>query len=179
MKLTTPLTDEAVAQLKIGDKVLLSGVIYTARDAAHKRMVDDIKSGKPPFDLKGQVIYYVGPTPERPGEVIGSAGPTTAYRMDAYTPFLLERGLKATIAKGERAPAVIDAMKKFKAVYLVATGGAAALIRGCIKKAQVIAYPDLGPEAVRRLEVLDFPLTVANDICGNDLFKEGVNKYKR
>lgn len=179
IKLTTPLTDEVVAKLKIGDKVLLSGVVYTARDAAHKRMVDDITKGKPPFDLKGQVIYYVGPTPERPGEVIGSAGPTTAYRMDAYTPFLLERGLKATIAKGERAPAVIEAMKRFKAVYFVATGGAAVLIRECIKKAEVIAYADLGAEAIRRLEVLDFPLTVANDIYGNDLFKEGVAKYKR
>jgi fumarate hydratase subunit beta len=178
MKLTTPLTDDVLAKLKIGDKVLLSGVIYTARDAAHKRMVDDIQNGKPPFELTGQVIYYVGPTPERPGEVIGSAGPTTAYRMDAYTPFLIERGLKATIAKGERSQAVIDAMKKHKAVYLVATGGAAVLIRECIKKAQVIAYPDLGPEAIRRLEVLDFPLTVANDIYGNDLFKEGVAKYR-
>ena len=186
IKLTTPLTDETVSQLKIGDKIGLSGIIYTARDAAHQRLCDEIKKAraekrepKLPFDLKGQVIYYVGPSPAKPGQVIGSAGPTTSYRLDAYTPFLLEYGLKATIGKGMRSKEVIDALIKYKAVYFAATGGAAVLLAQCIKSAQVIAYEDLGPEAIRKLEVEDFPLTVVNDIYGNDLYKEGVKQYAR
>ncbi|MDI6788949.1 MAG: Fe-S-containing hydro-lyase [Planctomycetota bacterium] len=185
MKMNTPLTDQIVEKLHIGDKIMLSGVLYTARDAAHQRLFDEIgkarlekRSPVLPFDLAGQIIYYVGPTPPKPGEVIGSAGPTTAYRMDVYTPLLLERGLKGTIAKGERSAEVISAMKKYKAVYFVAVGGAGALLRNHIIKADVIAYEDLGAEAVRKLEVKDFPLIVANDIYGNDLFKEGVQRYR-
>ncbi|MEK7310314.1 MAG: Fe-S-containing hydro-lyase [Planctomycetota bacterium] len=181
-----PLTDQVVEKLHIGDKVLLSGVIYTARDAAHKRIFDEIQSArtekrppKLPFDLKSAVIYYVGPTPAKPGQVIGSAGPTTAYRMDPYTPTLLELGLKATIAKGQRSEAVLEAMKKYKAVYFVAVGGAGALLSERIIKAEVIAYDDLGAEAVRRLEVKDFPVTVANDMHGGDLFKVGVEQYAK
>ncbi|MEW6026915.1 MAG: Fe-S-containing hydro-lyase [Planctomycetota bacterium] len=186
MIIQTPLTDPVIEKLHIGDKVLLTGVIYTARDAAHKRIFDEIQLARAekrppelPFDLKGAVIYYVGPTPAKPGQVIGSAGPTTAYRMDAYTALLLELGLKASIAKGNRSVAVIEAMKKYKAVYFVAVGGAGALLRERIVKADVIAYDDLGAEAVRKLEVKDFPLTVANDIYGGDLFKVGVKQYAR
>jgi fumarate hydratase subunit beta len=186
MQIQIPLTDEVIEKLRIGDKVLLTGVIYTARDAAHQRLFDEIqkaasfnRSPNLPFDLKGQVIYYVGPTPERPGEVIGSAGPTTAYRMDVYTPLLLELGLKATIAKGERSRAVKEAMKQYKAVYFVAVGGAGALLKELVIKSQIIAYNDLGAEAIRRLEVKDFPLTVANDIYGGDLFEQGIKQYAR
>ena len=179
-KLTTPLNDEDVTKLKAGDIVYLSGVIYTARDAAHKRLVDLIKEGKElPFDLKGAVIYYVGPTPPKPGEPIGSAGPTTSYRMDPYAPTLIERGLKGMIGKGKRNNAVIEACKKYKAVYFGATGGAAALIAKAIKKAEVIAYPELGPEAVRRLEVENFPVVVVNDTYGNDLYEEGRKQWEQ
>lgn len=179
IRITPPLTDADVLGLKVGDKVLITGVIYTARDAAHKRLIDLIEKGEAlPFDLKGQFIYYVGPTPPRPGEVIGSAGPTTSGRMDAYTPTLLSLGLKGAIGKGQRSEEVIDALKEHKAVYLAAVGGAAALIRKSIKKAEVIAYEDLGPEAIRKLTVEDFPAIVANDCHGGDLFKEGVKKYK-
>ncbi|GAX87321.1 fumarate hydratase subunit beta [Lebetimonas natsushimae] len=173
-KLTTPLTDEDVEKLKAGDIVYLSGVMYTARDAAHKRIVDLILNGEePPFDLKGAVIYYVGPTPPKPGEPIGSAGPTTSYRMDPYAPILIEHGLKGMIGKGKRNQAVKESCKKHKAVYFGATGGAAALIAKAIKKAEIIAYPELGPEAVRRIEVEDFPVVVINDVYGNDLYEEG------
>jgi len=173
-KLTTPLSDEDVSKLKSGDIVYLSGVMYTARDAAHKRLVDLILSGEElPFDVKGTVIYYVGPTPPKPGNPIGSAGPTTSYRMDPYAPILIEHGLKGMIGKGKRNEAVKDACKKYKAVYFGATGGAAALIAKAIKKAEVIAYPELGPEAVRRIEVEDFPVVVVNDTYGNDLYEEG------
>ncbi len=173
-KLTTPLSDEDVSKLKAGDIVYLNGVLYTARDAAHKRLVDLILNGEElPFDLKGAVIYYVGPTPPKPGEPIGSAGPTTSYRMDPYAPILIEHGLKGMIGKGKRNQAVRDACKKYKAVYFGAVGGAAALIAKAIKKAEVIAYPELGPEAVRRIEVEDFPVVVVNDIYGNDLYEEG------
>lgn len=184
MKITAPLTGEMLAKLKIGDKVLLSGIIYTARDAAHKRLVETINQARSekrppnlPFDLKGQIIYYVGPAPAKPGQVIGSAGPTTSYRMDAYAPLLMEEGLKGMIGKGMRSQAVIEAMKKYQAVYFAAVGGAGALLAKAIKKAEVIAYDDLGPEAIRRLEVEDFPVTVVNDIYGNDLFKQGTGKY--
>ncbi|MFH1783909.1 MAG: Fe-S-containing hydro-lyase [bacterium] len=179
IKLTTPLSDKDITRLKIGDKVLLSGVIYTARDAAHSRLVELIDKGQElPFDMKGQVIYYVGPTPAKGDRVIGSAGPTTSYRMDDYTPALLDKGIKATIGKGPRGSKVIEAMKKNKAVYFAALGGAGALLCRHIKKAEVIAYEDLGPEAIRKLEVEDFPVIVANDTSGNDLYIEGPKKYK-
>jgi fumarate hydratase subunit beta len=180
IRLTTPLADEDVEKLHIGDKVLLSGVLFTGRDAAHKRLFDLINEGKElPIDLKGQVIYYVGPTPAKPGRPIGSAGPTTSYRMDPYSVKLMELGLKGMIGKGNRSQEVIEAMKRYKAVYFGATGGAGALLAKRIKKAEVVAYPDLGPEAVRRLEVEDFPVTVINDTQGNDLYQEGIQQYSQ
>ena len=180
IKLTTPLKNEDIEKLKIGDKVLITGVIYTGRDAAHKRLIDLVKEGKPlPFDVKGQIIYYVGPSPSKPGDPIGSAGPTTSYRMDAYSPKLIELGLKGMVGKGNRAQPVIEAMKKHKAVYFGATGGAGALIAKSIKKADIIAYEDLGPEAIRRMEVVDFPVIVINDVKGNDLYEEGAKKYRK
>jgi fumarate hydratase subunit beta len=178
IRLTTPLSTQDVEKLSIGDKVLLSGVLYTGRDAAHKRLFDLIADGKElPIDIQGQVIYYVGPTPAKPGKPIGSAGPTTSYRMDSFAPKLIELGLKGMIGKGNRSQAVIDAMKQHKAVYFGATGGAGALIAKKIKKAEIVAYPDLGPEAIRRLEVEDFPVTVVNDTKGNDLYVEGIKRY--
>jgi fumarate hydratase subunit beta len=178
IRLTTPLTSEDVEKLHIGDKVLLSGVVFTGRDAAHKRLLELLTEGKElPIDVKGQVIYYVGPTPAKPGKPIGSAGPTTSYRMDLYSPRLIELGLKGMIGKGNRSQGVIDAMKRYKAVYFGATGGAGALLAKRIKKAEIIAYPDLGPEAIRKLEVEDFPVTVINDTKGNDLYQEGIKRY--
>jgi fumarate hydratase subunit beta len=178
IRLTTPLSTQDVEKLNIGDKVLLSGVLYTGRDAAHKRLFDLITDEKElPIDIQGQVIYYVGPTPAKPGKPIGSAGPTTSYRMDSFAPKLIELGLKGMIGKGNRSQAVIDAMKQYKAVYFGATGGAGALIAKRIKKAEIVAYPDLGPEAIRRLEVEDFPVTVVNDTKGNDLYVEGIKRY--
>ncbi len=175
----SPLDEATVESLRAGDQVLISGVLYVARDAAHKRMVDALDQGKPlPFVLKGQTIYYMGPAPASPGQPIGSAGPTTSGRMDAYTPRLLAEGLKAMIGKGERSPAVKDAMKKYRAVYLAATGGAGALISKSIRKSEVIAYPELGAEAVLRLAVEDFPAVVVNDIYGDDLYKEGRDRYR-
>ncbi len=180
VKLTSPLTDQDVLQLAIGDTVLVSGVIYTARDAAHKRLVDLLAKGEPlPMDIAGQIMYYVGPSPARPGRVIGAAGPTTSYRMDSYAPTLIKLGLKAMIGKGKRAPEVIEAMKTYKAVYLGATGGAGALISQRIKTAEVIAFPELGPEAIHRLEVEDFPTIVINDCQGRDLYEQGVREYRR
>ena len=180
VKLTTPLTDQDVLQLVIGDTVLVSGVIYTARDAAHKRLVDLLAAGEPlPMELAGQIMYYVGPSPARPGRVIGATGPTTSYRMDSYAPTLIKLGLKAMIGKGKRAPAVLGAMKAYKAVYLGATGGAGALISQRIKAAEVIAFPELGPEAVHRLEVENFPTIVINDCQGRDLYEQGVRQYRR
>ncbi len=180
IRITPPLTDEDVEKLRAGDRVLVTGTLYTARDAAHKRLVELMdKGGELPFDPKGQIIYYVGPTPPKPGQVIGSAGPTTSGRMDPFTPKLLALGLKATIGKGLRSPEVIEAMKEHKAVYMAAVGGAAALIARSIKKAEVIAYEELGPEAVRKLEVEEFPAIVVNDMHGGDLFKQGVEKYKK
>jgi len=179
-KMTAPLTDEDIEKLKIGDIVYLSGTIYTARDAAHKKLVDLLSEGKElPFDLTGSVIYFVGPTPPKPGEPIGSAGPTTSYRMDSYSPILIEQGQKAMIGKGKRNQAVKDACVKYKAVYFGATGGAGALIAKRIKKAEVIAYPELGPEAIRKLEVEDFPVTVVNDSYGGDLYEEGRKKWAK
>jgi len=180
IRLKTPLSDADVEKLKAGDKVLLNGVIYTGRDAAHKRLYDLLMEGKPlPIEVKGQVIYYVGPAPAKPGQVIGSAGPTTSGRMDAYSPKLIEIGLKGMIGKGMRKKEVVEAMKKYKAVYFAATGGAGALLAKAIKKAQVVAYDELGPEAINRLEVEDFPVIVVNDTKGNDLYEEGMRKYAR
>ena len=177
--LTTPLSDEDIQILKCGDVVNLSGTIYTARDAAHKRLVDLIEEGKDlPFDLKGSVIYFVGPTPPKPGDPIGSAGPTTSYRMDSYSPTLLAHGQKGMIGKGKRNKDVRDACKEYKGVYFGATGGAGALLGKQIKSAEVIAYPELGPEAVRKLEVDGFPVTVVNDMYGCDLYEEGRKQYE-
>src|SRR4030043_21625 len=174
IRLQTPLTDADVVKLQAGDKVFLNGVIYTGRDAAHKRLFDLLKEGRPlPLDLKGQIIYYVGPTPAKPGQVFGSAGPTTSYRMDAYAPSLIEKGLKGMIGKGMRSDTVKEAMKKYKAVYFAATGGAGALLAKRVKKAEIVAYEDLGPEALRKLEVEDLPVIVVNDARGNDLYVEG------
>lgn len=170
--LTTPLTGEDVAALRAGDRVRLSGVVYTARDAAHRRMIECLERGERlPIPIDGQVIYYVGPSPAPPGKVIGSAGPTTSYRMDPYVERLLALGLKATIGKGGRSPQVVEAMKRHGAVYLAAIGGAAALIASSIKECEVLAYEDLGPEAVRRLVVEDFPAIVANDIYGGNVYE--------
>ena len=178
--LQTPLKDEDLIKLKIGDKVLITGTVYTARDAAHKRLVDLIEAGKElPFDIKGQIIYFVGPAPARPGMPIGSAGPTTSYRMDPYSPILLDEGLKGMIGKGPRSKEVIDSMIKNKAIYLAAIGGAAVVMAQSIKAAKVLAYEDLGTEAIRELKVENLPCIVANDIYGNDLFDEGVRKYKK
>jgi fumarate hydratase subunit beta len=180
VRLKTPLSDEDVEKLKIGDRILLNGVIYTGRDAAHKRLSDLLTEGKElPFDIRGQIIYYVGPTPAKPGQVFGSAGPTTSYRMDAYAPALIEKGLKGMIGKGMRSDSVKEAMKKHKAIYFAATGGAGALLAKKVKKAEVVAYEDLGPEAVRRLEVEDLPVIVINDVQGNDLYIEGEKRYRQ
>lgn len=176
--ITTPLTDKVIKSLKTGDKVLISGVVYTARDVAHKRFVSAIKDKeKLPFNLKGQIIYFTGPSPEPPGKVIGSAGPTTSSRMDSFSPILIKKGLKGMIGKGPRGKEVVDAIKKYKAVYFAAVGGAAALLSKRIKKSDIIAYEDLGTEAIRRLEVEDFPVIVVNDIYGNDLYIEGIKRY--
>ena len=180
IRLKAPLSDKDLEKLKIGDRVLISGIVYTGRDAAHKRLFDLVQAGKDlPFDIRGQVIYYVGPTPSKPGQVFGAAGPTTSYRMDAYSPSLIAKGLKGMIGKGMRSEAVKEAMKKYKAVYFAATGGAGALLAKRVKKAEVVAYEDLGPEAIRRLEVEDFPVVVVNDIHGNDLYVEGEKRYRR
>ena len=178
IKITAPLTREQARTLKAGDSCLLSGVIYAARDAAHKRIVEAIERGEElPFDLKDSVIYYVGPTPEAPGEIIGSAGPTTACRMDAYSPLLIKKGETGMIGKGLRGPEVIEAMKEWGAVYFGAVGGCGALISKCIKKSEVVAYEDLGAEAVRRLEVEDFPVKVVIDAEGNNLYELGQQAY--
>lgn len=178
MKLKTPLTKEKLKGIRSGETVYISGVIYTARDAAHKRLVELIEEGKElPFELDGQIIYYVGPTPPKEGEVIGSAGPTTSYRMDPYTPQLLKKGLKGMIGKGNRSLEVRKAMKEEGAVYFAAVGGAAALIAKSIKESEVIAYEDLGSEAVRRMVVEDFPVILINDLAGNDLYELGRKEF--
>ena len=178
--ITTPLTDEIISNLKSGDEVLISGTIYTARDAAHKKLVDSINSGESlPFDIKNAIIYYVGPSPKKPGDVIGSAGPTTSYRMDAYTPTLLDLGLKGMIGKGSRNKNVVESIKKNHAVYFAAIGGAGALISSTIKSSEVIAYEELGPEAVHKLTVEKFPAIVVLDSSGNDLYIIEREKYKK
>jgi len=179
-KITTPLDDKGIAQLKAGDSVLITGNIYTGRDAAHKRLIELIEKGqKLPLDLKGQIIYYVGPAPAKPGYPCGSAGPTTSYRMDPYTPSLLDLGLKGMIGKGLRSPEVINSMKKNKAVYFGAVGGAAALIARSIKKSEVVAYEDLGAEAIHRYYVEDFPAIVIIDCLGNSLYETEPPKYRK
>jgi fumarate hydratase subunit beta len=178
-KITLPLTEEALKDLRAGDNLLLTGVMYQGRDAAHKRIVESLDQGKPlPIDLQGQTIFFMGPSPARPGKPIGSAGPTTSIRMDSYSPRLIAEGLKGMIGKGMRTKPVKDAMVKYKAIYMAAIGGAGALLSKSIKKAEVVAYEDLGPEALRCLEVKDFPVTVINDIYGSDLYEEGKAKYQ-
>lgn len=173
-----PLTREKVKQLKAGDSCLISGVIYTARDAAHKRLCELIKQGKElPFELKDSTIYFVGPTPAREGQAIGSAGPTTSYRMDAYSPLMIANGQTGMIGKGNRGAEVIEAIKKYGAIYFGAIGGCGALLSKCIKKAEVIAYDDLGAEAIRRIEVEDFPVIVVIDSEGNNFYETGRQAY--
>ena len=178
--ITTPLTDETIRSLKAGDSVRITGPIYTARDAAHKRMTEALARGEQlPIDIKGNVIYYVGPSPEKPGQIVGSAGPTTSGRIDQYTPTLLERGMKGMIGKGSRSKLVIEKKKKNCAVYFVAIGGAAAVISKSIKAQELLAYGDLGPEAIRRYDVVDFPAIVCIDCEGNDFYKVGIKKYSK
>ncbi len=178
VSVNTPLTREDARKLKAGDSCLISGVIYTARDAAHKRLCELIAQGKKlPLDIKDSIIYFVGPTPAKPGQAIGSAGPTTSYRMDAYSPDLIAMGQTGMIGKGKRGPEVIATMKKYGAVYFGAIGGCGALLSKCIKKAEIVAYDDLGAEAIRRLEVEDFPVVVIIDSEGNNLYETGRANY--
>ena len=178
VSITLPLTREKARELKAGDSCLLSGIIYTARDAAHKRLCELVEAGKElPLDVKDSIIYFVGPTPAKPGQVIGSAGPTTSYRMDAYSPTLIKLGLTGMIGKGKRSSEVVDAMKEYGAVYFGAIGGCGALLSKCIKKAEVVAYEDLGPEAIHRLEVEDFPAVVIIDSQGDNLYQSGRAHY--
>lgn len=179
-EISPPLSDEDIEQLKAGDRVRITGVLYTARDAAHGRLLPLIEKGERlPIDVRGQIIYYTGPSPARPGDVVGSIGPTTASRMDRYTPALLKLGLKGTIGKGYRGPAVKEALKQYRAVYFGAIGGAGAVLSEFVKKLAVVAYADLGTEAIRRLEVEGFPAIVVNDCHGGDLYEEGVKRYAR
>ncbi|MDI7276569.1 MAG: Fe-S-containing hydro-lyase [Anaerolineae bacterium] len=179
VQISTPLTDEVIAGLRAGDPVSITGTIYVARDAAHQRLVAALEAGQPlPFDLRGQVVYYMGPSPAPPGRPIGSAGPTTSYRMDPYTPALLAAGLKGMIGKGNRSQEVRDALVRYRAVYLATVGGAAALIARSVRRAEVIAYPELGPEAVQRLEVADLPAIVINDVYGGDAYEAGKAAYR-
>jgi len=179
-RIETPVSDETIAQLRAGDRVFITGHLYTGRDSAHKKLIELVEQGKDlPLDIKGQIIYYVGPTPARPGKPIGSAGPTTSYRMDSYAPILHSLGLKGTIGKGLRNEEVKEALKKYKAVYLASVGGAGALISKSIEESEVIAYPELGPEAIRRVKVKDFPCIVINDMYGGDLYEEGKKQYRK
>lgn len=179
-RIHAPLVAQELETLRAGDSVLLSGTIYTGRDAAHKRLCALVEEGKPlPFDIRGQVIYYAGPCPAKPGDAIGSCGPTTSYRMDAYAPTLCDLGLIGMIGKGQRSPAVIDAIRRNGGVYFAATGGAGALIAGSVKAARVIAFEDLGTEAIRELQVEDLPLIVAIDSEGGNLYEEGPARYRR
>ena len=177
--ITAPITEEDTKDLKHGDYVYISGTIYTARDAAHKRMYDAMLEGKSvPFDVKNNIVYYLGPSPAKENQVIGSAGPTTSSRMDKYTPLLLDHGMKGMIGKGKRSPIVIESIKKNKAVYFAAVGGAGALLSKCIKKSEVIAYDDLGTEAIRKLEVENLPVIVVIDTEGNNLYETAIEEYK-
>ena len=177
-RIELPITRESVRNIKSGESLLLSGVIYTARDAAHKRLVELVEKGEElPFDIKNSTIYYVGPTPAKPGQAIGSAGPTTSYRMDAYSPTLIREGETGMIGKGKRSPEVIAAMKEYGAVYFAAIGGAGALLSNCIKSAEIVAYEDLGAEAVRRLVVEDLPVVCVIDCEANNLYENGRKAY--
>jgi len=178
--IVTPLSNQQVQNLHIGDSVLINGMIYTGRDSAHKRLIETLEKGESlPIDIQGQIIYYAGPAPAKPGRPIGSIGPTTSYRMDPFAPRLLALGLKGMIGKGNRSDAVKQAMRQHSAVYFGAIGGAAALMAKCVRSAEVVAYEDLGPEAIRRLEVENFPAVVVNDCHGGDLYQEGMEKYRR
>lgn len=179
VRIETPFTTDDVKRLKAGDTVYMNGTIYAARDAAHKKLIELISNGSGlPFDINNQIIYYVGPCPAKPGQVIGSAGPTTSGRMDAYAPALIELGLTGMIGKGLRNEQVVDSMKKHGAVYFGATGGAGALLAKCISAEEIIAFPELGPEALRKLTVRDFPAIVVIDSTGDDLYKSGREKYR-
>jgi fumarate hydratase subunit beta len=179
-EVSPPLSDADVESLKAGDRVRVTGVLYTARDAAHARLLPLMESGQAlPVELRGQIIYYTGPSPARPGDVVGSIGPTTGGRMDKYTPGLLSLGLKGTIGKGARSQAVKDALREHKGVYFGAIGGAGAVLSRFVKKLDVVAYEDLGTEAIRRLEVLGFPVIVINDCHGGDLYEDGMAQYAR
>ena len=179
LHIKSPVAEAITKKLRTGDQVFISGVVYVGRDAAHKKIIDALDHGKSlPFELKGQTIYYMGPAPAKPGQPIGAAGPTTGGRMDTYSPRLLAEGLKVMIGKGTRSPAVKDAIKKYRGVYLAATGGAGALISKSIKKSEIVAYPELGAEAILRLEVEDFPAIVINDIYGGGLYREEQAKYR-
>ncbi len=179
-RIKTPLAEKVINEMRAGEKIFLSGYIYTARDTAHKRFIEIIHKGESlPVEMEGQIIYYCGPSPASPGKVIGACGPTTSSRMDAYTPTLISLGLKGMIGKGKRSKQVKDAITKYKSVYFGATGGAGALISKCVLSSRVVAYEELGPEAVMILEVKDLPLFVINDVYGNDLYDEGIRKYKR
>jgi fumarate hydratase subunit beta len=176
----TPMTKEIIRHLKAGDQVLISGILYTGRDAAHMRLYESLLKGEPlPFQLEGQIIYYVGPAPTKPGEIIGSCGPTTSYRMDSMTPLLLEHGLKGMIGKGKRSQEVMESMIKEGAVYFAAIGGAGALIAKSVESVEVIAYDDLGPEAIHKLVVKDFPCVVVVDAYGNNMYETETKKFKR
>ncbi|KQC12673.1 MAG: fumarate hydratase [Desulfuromonas sp. SDB] len=178
VKINTPLNDEVIKTLNIGMEVYLSGIVYTARDAAHKKLLELIdKNEQLPFDIQGSVIYYVGPSPAKPGQPIGAAGPTTSYRMDPFVPAMFEAGMKGMIGKGQRSQQVIDYISKYTGVYFGATGGAAALLAKSVKAAEVIAFPELGAEAIRKLEVQDMPLIVINDCYGKDLYQQGRSKW--
>ena len=178
IRIQTPFTPQDARRLRAGDSCLISGVIYTARDAAHKRLCELLEQGKPlPIDLRNSIIYFVGPTPAKPGQAIGSAGPTTSYRMDAYSPTLIALGETGMIGKGKRGPEVIAAMKEHGAVYFGAIGGCGALLSQCVKKAEIVAYEDLGAEAIRRLEVENFPVVVIIDSEGNNLYETGRKAY--
>jgi fumarate hydratase subunit beta len=180
MDITSPLDSQVIEKLRAGDQVFINGVIYTARDAAHKRLIEALDRGEePPFDFRDQTLYYMGPSPAKPGQVIGAAGPTTSGRMDVYSPRLIAAGLKGMIGKGGRSKEVKEAIKEHKAVYFAAIGGAGALIARSIKRAEVIAYEDLGAEAIMRLEVESFPAIVVNDAHGGDLYEEGMAKYRK
>jgi fumarate hydratase subunit beta len=177
---TTPLSDADVESLKTGDRVRISGMLYTARDAAHGRLWPLIQAGRPlPIDVRGQIIYYTGPSPTRPGEIVGAIGPTTASRMDTFTPALLQLGLKATMGKGARSQPVKDAFKQYRGIYFGAIGGAGAVLSRFVKRVEIVAYEDLGTEAIRRLEVENFPAIVVNDCHGGDLYQDGMKAYAR
>ena len=179
-RIAPPLTDRAVEDLRVGDRVLITGRLYVARDAAHKRLVQGIeKGGRPPIDLRGAIIYYMAPTPPRPGQILGAAGPTTSIRMDSYLEPLLKHGLKATIGKGYRSRLARELMKRYRAVYLAAIGGAGAYFSDRIKSVKLVAYEDLGPEALLEIWVEDFPAIVANDVYGRDLFEEATRAWRR